>query len=284
MEDQEHPDDPFTLFNLGSVFLETGDATRALTCLKRSLQRSHVSDSIVRKLYVLMAQAHRRLGQKAEVLAACREGRSAYPLDVELLLAEGLALRELGDLQGAENRLLQLMNVREGAHFASVDPDLKEVKAPHNLAVIYCDQGRLAEAEATWCGIIDGHPQFLPGLVGLAEVYVKQKRWPEFDTLLKRIGADPKSGFEVATLSAQAALAQSRFGDARQTLTRLIAQAPQALLPRVLLSYAYLQEGNEWAAAEQALRNVLEIDPTNAEAKRNLEVLMTMLDRPTGDA
>jgi FkbM family methyltransferase len=41
----------------------------------------------------------------------------------------------------------------------------------------------------------------------------------------------------------------------------------------VLLSHVLLQEGKEPAAAEQALRDVLSLDPQNAEARQNLAVL-----------
>ena len=62
LENDEHPDDPFTLFNLGSVLLEQGRPGAALPALRRSLERSHPSDSIVRKLYALISSAHKALG------------------------------------------------------------------------------------------------------------------------------------------------------------------------------------------------------------------------------
>jgi hypothetical protein len=43
--------------------------------------------------------------------------------------------------------------------------------------------------------------------------------------------------------------------------------------PRVLLSHVLLQEGKDPAAAEQALRAVLALDPGDAEAQHNLQVL-----------
>jgi len=47
-----------------------------------------------------------------------------------------------------------------------------------------------------------------------------------------------------------------------------------AVRPRVALSYTYLQEGHDWAAAERVLCDVLALDPTHAEARHNLEVLL----------
>jgi Flp pilus assembly protein TadD len=42
----------------------------------------------------------------------------------------------------------------------------------------------------------------------------------------------------------------------------------------VFLSYTLLQEGNDLAAAERALRQILSLDPGNAEARQNLAVLL----------
>src|SRR5439155_25293565 len=101
LELAQQPEHAFTLFNLGSVYQELGHTAEALTMFQRSLERSAPEDSIVRKLYALIAQCQRTLGHKSEALAACRAGRGVYPDDVELLFQEGLALRELGDVPGA---------------------------------------------------------------------------------------------------------------------------------------------------------------------------------------
>ena len=46
------------------------------------------------------------------------------------------------------------------------------------------------------------------------------------------------------------------------------------ILPCTFLSHTLLQEGRDWAAAEQALRAILDLDPNDAEAKNNLAVLL----------
>src|SRR5262249_36151446 len=54
LDETEKPDDPFTLFNLGSVYHELGQFAEAATALERSLAGSHPKDSIVRKTYALL--------------------------------------------------------------------------------------------------------------------------------------------------------------------------------------------------------------------------------------
>jgi len=84
-----------------------------------------------------------------------------------LLFQQGLALREHRDLAGAEQSFLRLLTAQEGAHFASLDTGLKGYKARHNLAVIYMEQGRLAEAEAQWRAALAEQPAFTAALTGL---------------------------------------------------------------------------------------------------------------------
>jgi glycosyltransferase involved in cell wall biosynthesis len=268
LEDAARPDDPFTLFNLGSVYYELGQVSEALPLLKRSLARSAPRDSIVRKLYALIAQGHRRLGQGAEALAACREGRAHYPDDAELLFQEGLAARDLGDRAGAEACLLRLLRGREGEHFASIDPGLRGYKARHNLAVLYLEQGRDAEAEAEWRAALAARPDFAPAWQALGELYLRQKRWDELEAVAAKLGAG------AVLLRARGHLARREFAAARALLEEAIARAPTALAPRVALSHAWLQEGHDPAAAERALRDVLALDPDHAEARHNLAVLL----------
>jgi tetratricopeptide (TPR) repeat protein len=240
LEDGERPDDPFTLFNLGAVLQELGRGAEAVGYLRRSLERSQPGDSIVRKLYALLAQCHRRAGRPAEALAACREGRGHYPDDVELLFQEALARKDLGDPAGAEGCLLRLLDSREGPHFASVDAGLRGYKARHNLAVLYQEQGRSAEAEAQWRAALAECPGFQPAWLGLGEV----------------------------------CLARREFGAARRVLEEAAARFPREVQPRLALSRVLLQEGRDWEAAERALRDVLRLDPGQAEARRNLAVLL----------
>src|SRR5262249_36334167 len=58
---QELGDEPFTLFNMGQVYQELDRPQMALELFQLSLKKSHVRDSIVRKLYVLLAHCLVRL-------------------------------------------------------------------------------------------------------------------------------------------------------------------------------------------------------------------------------
>jgi GT2 family glycosyltransferase len=89
----ERPEDPFVLFHLGQVALESDDPRGALSYLRRSLARSEATDSIVRKLHGLIAQAHQQMGEPAEALVACEAGLASDPDDAELLFRKGILHR-----------------------------------------------------------------------------------------------------------------------------------------------------------------------------------------------
>jgi GT2 family glycosyltransferase/tetratricopeptide (TPR) repeat protein len=272
LEEGERPDDPFTLFNLGQVFQELGQYAEALPLLRRSLARSHPSDSIVRKIYALIVGCHRRLGQQGKALAACAEGRLHYPADDELLFLEGVIRRDRGDLAGAAAALERLLASPPAEHFASVDAGLRGPKARHNLAVVYQQQGRSAEAEALWRQVVAEQPAFLPAWLGLGELHLGRKGWEEVEAAAARLEAAVGGATEAAVLRARGELARGEYNAARTRLESAIAVAPQAVWPRVILSHVLLQEGKDAAAAEQALRDVLALDPNNAEARHNLQV------------
>jgi glycosyltransferase involved in cell wall biosynthesis/Tfp pilus assembly protein PilF len=286
LEDAERPDDPFTLFNFGQVAQELGKHAEAIPLLRRSLQRSHPKDSIVRKLYALIAGCHRQLGQKEAALAACREGKVHYPDDAELLFIESILLREKGELAGAEACLRRTLAAPGEGHFASVDAGLRGYKARQNLAVLCLQQGKNDEAEVHFREVLAERPDFLPGWLGLAELLLSQKRWAELEEAAARLAEAPGGSAEAAVLRARGLLARREFEPARALLEQVIGEAPQALAPRVVLSHVLLQEGRDPDAAERALRSVLELAPGHAEARNNLAVLRREREeaRATADA
>ncbi len=170
LESAEKPDHPFVLFNLGSIAQELGQTDEAVTLLQRSLALSQPGNSIVRKLYALLAQCHRRLEQSDLALAACRKGREFYADDVELLFQEGLARRECGDRIGARACWAELLRPRATDHFASLDTGLCGHKKRHNLAHLALEDGDLAEAEAHWRAALAERPDFEAARQGLQEV------------------------------------------------------------------------------------------------------------------
>jgi glycosyltransferase involved in cell wall biosynthesis len=105
----ERPNDAFTLFNLGWAFADLGRCGDAVPLLQRSLQYSHIADSITPKLFALLTLCHRRLGQHEQAWMVCQAGQVRCPDDVELLFLKGQLYHQRGDRGGARACWTQLL-------------------------------------------------------------------------------------------------------------------------------------------------------------------------------
>ena len=90
---------------------------------------------------------------------------------------------------------------------------------------------------------------------------------------IARLEQVPSHGIEGNLLRRRGHLARGEFAAAKQWLFDAIAPAPKAIAPRIGLSHVLILEGRDWPAAEQALRDVLALDPNHAETLRNLAIL-----------
>jgi GT2 family glycosyltransferase/tetratricopeptide (TPR) repeat protein len=273
LERQERPEDPFVLFNLGQIYQETHQLAAALVCLERSRQLSRPADSIVHKLYAMIAHCQRELGRPADALATCQAGQLHHPGDVELLFQEALARQSLGDQAGEEAGWKQVLAATNRPLLGSEDIGLRGFKARHNLAVMYLKQRRGREAEEQWNLALAEAPGFFPAALGLAQLYQEQGRWPEVERLAQRIESGPGGEPPAARLRAQALLVCRQYAGALQVLDAALARHPRNVSLWVARSYVLLQEGRDPIGAEQTLQRVLDLDPGNDKARRNLAVL-----------
>jgi tetratricopeptide (TPR) repeat protein len=277
LDNAEHPDNPFILFYLGFAYLDLGKAGQALPLLRRSLELAPPNDPFVRKLFAVLARAQGKLGQRPDALATLREGRAHFTDDPELLFVEGVLLAEEGNFAEAEACLVRLLQSQVVPDLPHLHPGLRGYLGRHYLAGVYCAQGRLLEAEAEWRKALADWSSFTPAWRGLGELYAEQARWHEFTKLVEQMKADPQAELDGAVLQAEGHLAREEFSAAQEILNPVIDAVPQSLWPRLVLSRTLLREGKDMAAAEQALRNVLMLDPNNAEAQQYLRLLPDQL-------
>jgi Tfp pilus assembly protein PilF len=216
-------------------------------------------------------------------LAVCAEGLRVCPDDAELLFLRGVLLQQRGDLAGARDAFSRLLSPSSGNHFASVADGLRGYQARHNLGVICRQQGEVEQAEEYLRAALAERPDLLRAWRELAELYLEQGRWAELDAALTAL-QERGAGQDAAVLRARGHLARQDFAAARVLLEETIERLPQALGPRVILSHALLQEGTDLDAAEQALRSVLALAPTHAEARNNLAVLRRQRQRLAEEA
>ncbi len=276
---RDHPDDAFVLFNLGTAYADAGRLDQAIGLLRQSVARSPRADATGRVASLALLQCHRRLGQHHEAWAVCLEGRQRNPEDVAFWFWQGQLLLDRRDLAGAERCLAGLVQRGPAPAVATVDSALSDYVAPHTLGLVYYAQGRAADAEKQWQAVVKEHPVYKPSWEMLAELYLQQQRWTDLEAVIDQIQGQPEWAADGAVLRARLHLAKKEFGPARAILEQLIRQAPEAMPPRFYLTHVLLQEGSDWPAAERALRELLALDPYQAQAWYNLAALLRRQDR-----
>jgi len=150
----ERPDDPFVLFNLGSIAIERQDWRQALDYLRHSLAGSAPTDSITHKLYALIARSHQMLGERQQALAACATGLAVDPDDAELIFREAVVRRHMGDQHGAERCWRRILTLKRPEQFASVDQGIYGHLTRRNLAALAQERGDHAESANLWRAVL----------------------------------------------------------------------------------------------------------------------------------
>jgi tetratricopeptide (TPR) repeat protein len=154
----ERPDDPFVLFNLGSIAVERHQWPEALVFLKRSLAGSAPTDSIVRKLYALIARVHQMTGNSQEALRTCAEGLKLDAEDAELWFRKGVVHRHRGESAEAERCWRLILELKRPNQFCSFDQGIYGHVTRRNLAALAAERGDWAETERLWADVLAEFP------------------------------------------------------------------------------------------------------------------------------
>jgi glycosyltransferase involved in cell wall biosynthesis len=279
LELTEHPDEPFILFNVGSLYYELHRPAEALPFLRRSLELSGPNAYIAPKLQALIVNCHRAMHQTREAFAACQGGLALYPVDVELRFLHAILLAEQGDSTGAEEVLLRLLDINENIHYGSLEVGLRGYRAHYLLSIVYCRQGRVLEQEAQLRAALAEQEGFLPAVFSLGELFLKQQRWSEVEKLAENLEKTASTQLQGYMLRARALLARGQFDAARQLLEAMVAIHPDKIWPRLVLSYVLVQEGCFWPAERKALGEILTPSLSNQEVKADLSALLLQLGK-----
>jgi Tfp pilus assembly protein PilF len=146
--------------------------------------------------------------------------------------------------------------------------------------MLYREEGRQNEAEDQWRQALAAQPDYLPAWEGLAELCLDRRDWSG----LEKVSDEAALVFRQSTASvfrARGHMARKEFVQARKVLQDLIENQPKSLQPRLLMAYTWLQEDRDLDAAEQALRDVLALEPNHAETRQNLMRLARRRDKTT---
>jgi tetratricopeptide (TPR) repeat protein len=150
----ERPDDPFVVFNLGAIAVERKDWNGALGFLQKSLAGSAPTDSIVRKLFALIARVHQMTGDSQAALRTCAEGLRLDHEDAELWFRKAVVHRQRGESTEAESCWRRILTLHRPDQFCSVDQGIYGHLTRRNLAVLAAERGDMAEAEKLWAEVL----------------------------------------------------------------------------------------------------------------------------------
>jgi tetratricopeptide (TPR) repeat protein len=273
MDYADDPNDPFTLYNLGRLLERLGRIGEGIPYWRRSLQLVSPQETYIAKLYTLLAEGYAQLGKRTALLEVCLAGLARFPEHPELLFRVGALLFEQRDLPAAAAALERLLRVSPEGHFTFGDDTGILYKARTVLGRIYRDQQRPAEAEAQWRAALAEQPDYGQALLGLGQVLLDQSRWDDLEQVIVRLRARPEGEMEGAVLRGLQLVALGDLAAARELTEQTVARFPAAVEPRVLLSRLLLRDPQDVAAAERCLREILALDPGNAEAKMQLAQL-----------
>lgn len=147
---QDHPGDPFINFNLGAVAIERRQWDQALGFLERSLNDLAPTDSIVRKLYALIARAHQMKGDSQLAPATCARGLQLDPDDAELWFRKAVVHRHRGESAEAEHSWRRILGLSRPNRFCSFDQGIYGRLTRRNLAALAAERGDRGEARRLW--------------------------------------------------------------------------------------------------------------------------------------
>ena len=198
-----------------------------------------------------------------------------YPEDAELLFQEALILRGLGGRSRAEACLLQLLQSQEGDHFARVDPGLRRIQGPAQPRRTVPGSRSTFRGRGPVEGRCQRASRFHARVAGIRRASSRPGPVERARTAHTPIESVSRGRGGRSRASHRALLKRKEFSSARAILEPVIAHNPRALRPRVILSHVLLQDGRDLLAAESALRDILTLDPGNAEAGHNLAVLLS---------
>jgi glycosyltransferase involved in cell wall biosynthesis len=166
---RDHPDHPFTLYNLGMSHLQAmKEYEVAAHYLQRSLALSHPNDSIVRKAFAMLTSSHLGLADLDAAIGANERGRGYHPDDAELLFQAGQVYQNLGRFEEARTALERLVSGSEEPHYRSVDVGLRTYRGRHELALLYRRMGDLEHCARVLDEIVARYPFYLPAQVDRA--------------------------------------------------------------------------------------------------------------------
>jgi len=263
-----NPDDPSTLLHLAMSLLHSPNNREAKTYLLHLVDLSLGGWAYMRWVYHALAELAITEGNPAEAARFAKLGLLLFPDDEHLLLAQAVAWYVMGNYAAAGQSLDALINGEQKPHMVYGAPaHVREKLAPRMLAAVQRMQKAYTASEATLQGLLRLYPDDLSSWYNLGLVYLDQGIGNKLAVLVRHLLTLKDGHIDAGLL---AALWHLRYGDptlAGPIIDQLIAEVPRLPRPRMLRAEWLSRCRAPIEAQIRALRDVLRLQPGNAEAR-----------------
>lgn len=267
------PDDPNTLLHLAMEEAALGRTATARSLLQRLLDREQTAAVNWKCAYKLLAELALHDGQPEEALTLLARGLARFPLDGTLRFKQAEILFELRRTSAAQAVLEQIIAGPDSCQHFGSPAELRERLAPRKLAEVHMAQGEHDLALPLLQAVLAAFPTDTLAWYALGGIYSFRGDADQLDAVCQRLHQCPEGSYFAGVLLAIWYLDRLVLGPAAELVDWLIAELPQAPLPRMLRCRLLALQGAPLAAHMQACRDVLRLDPANQEAKHMQTVL-----------
>jgi tetratricopeptide (TPR) repeat protein len=268
------PDNRSTLVHLGMTCVQLGKLEEAQRHLRRVVAGNDQPHDYLNQVYAALARIALQTGRPAEALAVLDEALRLLPGAEYLLLLRADCLYEMDRYDEAHQTLLQIIRASDQWQYRGGCPaEIKEKLAPRRLADVLRIKGRFDLAEVQLLSLLQRFPGDTLSWYLLGRVYSQCGNWPQVEMVAQRLAACPQGeAFGVILLAARH-LAHCQWKAAEALVDRAIGLAPQLPLARILRVELLFRSGAPAVAQIQACRDLLRVQPGNADARQLLAQL-----------
>jgi len=252
------PDDLETLLGLATCFLKADDFETAQVVYEKILQISPGHPAAKENLAVIEAKTN----PQVTPVPVRTESSGAQATRVDQLLSDANARHQQGDLVGTRAILA------EAARLAPEDP---EVLASFGAVLFKLNE--FSPAQEKFQKVTRLQPSNTTAFLQLALANLRLERIEEFEIALGRaLEIDPYHR-DALKLLADLSLEHGSLKDAAQSYTKIITKHPDDLDALLPLGVCFFKAG-DFETARAVFERVLEVDPGNALAKENIEIVL----------
>lgn len=277
------PRNPSTLLHLGLAYARLGRPEHARHYLQQVLQVGPTNPpaDYLRRVYGTLAELSLQQGRFPDTLRYAQAGLELFPADEFLRYVQAEALYELDHYEQARVLLAEL--VAEGGrpqYRGGVPADIATRLAPRSLGEVLRIQGRHAEAVEVLTRLVQAFPNDTLAWHSLGRVYIDLRDGVRLAAVRAQLARCRQGELFSDLLLAAWEMMQRHFVEAAVVLDRVIARAPAMPLPRLMRVLCLEEMHAPPTALVCAYRDVLRVQPFNAQAAQRLRALETALQTP----